>query len=461
MALKVYDIRSRTKSEFKPVHDDKVHVYVCGMTVQGPPHVGHLRAAIVADSVRRYLTASGYEVVLVHNFTDVDDKIIEKSTAEGVDYWEIANRNIEAYDRAIEALNVQPPTITPRASEHIPDIIALIEDLIAKGHAYASPRGDVYFEVGTHSPYGELSGCKVEELRAGQRIDVDDEKKHPEDFALWKAAKPGEPSWPSPWSDGRPGWHIECSAMAMRYCGETLDFHGGGVDLIFPHHENEIAQSRASTGKVFANHWMHHGMVNLGGEKMSKSSNHFFLATDVFARVDPQVVRFYLLTTHFRSPIEFSEERLAEAGGALGKLLKFVAEGAPGHPEVGAAALAADLEGKFSEAMDDDFNTAKAIGLLFEFVRDVNRRLAEAGADSSQVPEAAAGAVEKYLQLLGMRVVAPAEEEAPSAALQLLEARNAARAVKDWAKADEARDQLKDMGFAIEDRASGSVLRKV
>jgi len=326
VALKIYDTLTRAKREFEPIRPGQVGMYVCGMTVQGPPHVGHLRAAVVADVIRRYLRLAGYEVTLVHNFTDVDDKIIERSLEEGVDYWEIANRNIRAYLDAMEQLCVEPPTVMPKASEHIADIIALIQDLIDKGHAYASPCGDVYFEVGSFPGYGKLSGRRVDELRAGSRIEVGEEKRNPEDFALWKAAKPGEPAWTSPWGEGRPGWHIECSAMAMRYLGETVDLHGGGVDLVFPHHENELAQSEASTGKCFVHHWIQHGLVNLGGEKMSKSTKHFFLASDVFARVDPLVVRYYLSTTHYRSPIEFSDERLEEAATAPAKIQNFLSE---------------------------------------------------------------------------------------------------------------------------------------
>jgi cysteinyl-tRNA synthetase len=465
VALKIYDTFSRQKKEFVPIKPGHVGMYVCGMTVQGPPHVGHLRAAVVADVIRRYFVHLGYDVTLVHNFTDVDDKIIERAQEEGIDAWTIAKRNIDAYLQCVEKLQVQPPTIMPKASEHIDDIVALIQDLVDKDYAYPAANGDVYFAVERFPGYGKLSGRRVEELRAGARIEVGEEKRKPEDFALWKAAKPGEPAWPSPWGEGRPGWHIECSAMAMRYLGETVDLHGGGMDLVFPHHENELAQSEASTGKSFVHHWIQHGLVNLSGEKMSKSTHHFSLAEDVFATVDPLVVRYYLSTTHYRSPIEFSEERLEESRTALTKLWNFLSdENLDRAQDDGwGADLIADAERRFAEAMDDDFNTAKALGVIFELVRAVHRQQGEEGQQDSTagVPQPAAAAVAGMLELLGIPTAPSGVDPFPDEALRLLEERNAARSNRDWAKADQKRDQLTALGFSVEDRADGSVLRRI
>ncbi len=466
MTLRIHDNLSRTLKEFVPVAPGRVGMYVCGMTVQGPPHVGHLRAAVFGDVVRRFLVHRGYAVTLVHNFTDVDDKIIERAAAEQVDYRVIAERNIAAYEDATRRLNVGPPDVAPKASEHMAEIIALIADLIAKGHAYAGG-GDVYFAVSTYPRYGQLSGRRVEELRAGARIEVGEHKRAAEDFALWKGVKPGEPAWPSPWGAGRPGWHIECSAMAMRYLGPVLDLHGGGMDLVFPHHENELAQSEAATGRPFAHHWIQHGLVNLGGEKMSKSTQHFFLASDIFRDVDPEVVRYYLMTTHYRSPIEFSLERLREAEVALKRLRNFVADAAfaagsaagAGHPAVEALIGAAETE--FEAAIDDDLNTARAIAALFELAREVGRLRSEEGlggpafaasmARSGQVVGTLGG-------ILGLELAASGGA-IPEAAETLRAERERARAARDWARADALRAEIQTLGFAVEDHPGGSRLK--
>jgi cysteinyl-tRNA synthetase len=488
VGLRIYDNLTRTLKEFVPIHPGKVGIYVCGMTVQGPPHVGHLRAAVVGDVIRRYLEHRGYEVTLVHNFTDVDDKIIARAAEEQVDYRLIADRNMRAYDDAIHLLNVLPPTVAPKASEHMEEIIGLISDLVEKGHAYAAD-GDVYFDVGSFPGYGRLSGRRVEELRAGSRIEVDEAKRNPEDFALWKGSKPGEPAWPSPWGDGRPGWHIECSAMAMRYLGPVLDLHGGGMDLLFPHHENELAQSEAATGQAFVHHWVQHGLVNLAGEKMSKSTQHFFLAEDVFREVDPGVVRYYLMTTHYRSPIEFSKERLAEAGTALGKLKNFLADAdwlqgdaekgdrstggrlagaagggrapAPTHPEVDQLVSAA--EERFVAAMDEDFNTARAMATLFEMVREIGRLRTEehqSGEAFGRSVRQAAGALRKLAGVLGLPLEAESES-IPEAVESMRMERERARSARDWARADKIRDQLQSLGWAVEDHPGGSRLKKL
>jgi cysteinyl-tRNA synthetase len=479
VGLRIHDNLTRKLKDFVPVQAGKVGIYVCGMTVQGPPHVGHLRAAVVGDLIRRYLEYRGYEVTLVHNFTDVDDKIIERAAEEGVDYRVIADRNMQAYDDAIDRLGVLPPTVAPKASEHMEDITRLIADLIDKGHAYAAA-GDVYFEVGSFPGYGRLSGRRVEELRAGSRIEVGEAKRNPEDFALWKAAKPGEPSWPSPWGEGRPGWHIECSAMAMRYLGPVLDLHGGGMDLLFPHHENELAQSEAATGESFVHHWVQHGLVNLGGEKMSKSTQHFFLAEDVFREVAPGVVRYYLMTTHYRSPIEFSKERLAEAAVATGKLKNFLVDaewaqptvektdtnevggtGEVRHPEV-ERLIEAAREG-FHAAMDEDFNSARAIAALFEMVREIGRLRSEEGQGGSAFDSSVRRAGETLQTLgglLGLSFEAKSEP-VPEAAESLRKKRERARSAKEWARADAIRDELLELGFAVEDHPEGSRLKKL
>ncbi|UCG50640.1 MAG: cysteine--tRNA ligase, partial [Candidatus Latescibacterota bacterium] len=312
MSLRVYDTQRAKKLEFQPVHEGKVGVYFCGMTVQDKPHMGHMLAFVAGDMIRRYLEYKGYDVTFIQNFTDIDDKIIDKANEEGVDYTEVAERNIKAYFDAANALHIRPATLYPKATEHIQEIIDLIATLVEKGHAYEAG-GDVYFRVRTFDDYGKLSKRKVDDLMAGARIAVGEHKDDPLDFALWKGAKPDEPWWDSPWGRGRPGWHIECSAMSMKYLGETLDFHGGGEDLIFPHHENELAQSEAATGHPFVHFWLHNGLLNLKGEKMSKSTGHFFAMEDVLGEFSGEVVRFYLLSAHFRKPSEYSRERLEEA----------------------------------------------------------------------------------------------------------------------------------------------------
>ncbi|HTO90176.1 MAG TPA: cysteine--tRNA ligase [Candidatus Sulfotelmatobacter sp.] len=474
MTLRIYDTLTRDKREFVPVTPGQVRMYVCGMTVQNKPHVGHVRASLSGEVMRRYLEHLGYEVSYVYNFTDVDDKIIARANSEGVPWESVSERNIEAYLRFADLHNIERATVYPRATQHIPEMHAMIAGLIAKGHAYAAG-GDVYFDVRSKSDYGKLSGRRVDELREGYRIEPGEAKRDPLDFALWKGSKPGEPAWDSPWGPGRPGWHIECSAMAMRYLGETFDIHGGGQDLIFPHHENEIAQSEAFTGKPPANFWSENGMVNLGGEKMSKSTGNLFFIEDIAEQVDPEVVRYYLLSTHYRSPIEFTLERLKEAGVAYARLRSpleragaWTGELSPPPKGVGAIAAAAGVGGwlgeavaladrEFHESMDDDFNTARAIGHLFDLSRAVNRALDEG------VGAEARGAARALLQLgavLGMFWRAPATEEWPAEVLALVRAREAARKSRNWGESDRLRDQLKSQGVLVEDTASGPKLRR-
>ena len=461
--LRVYDTLTASKREFVPVQPGRVGMYVCGMTVQDKPHVGHIRASLSGDLMRRYLQHLGLEVTYVYNFTDVDDKIIERANQEGLEFGAVSERNIEAYLRYADLHNIQRATVYPRATQHIAEILSLISRLIDVGVAYAAA-GDVYYEVRKKSDYGKLSKRNVDDMRAGARIEVGEHKRDPLDFVLWKGAKPGEPSWPSPWGPGRPGWHIECSAMSMKYLGDQLDIHGGGQDLIFPHHENEIAQSEAATGKPFANFWTENGMVNLSGDKMSKSTGLLLYAEDIAARFDPEVVRYYLLSTHYRSPIEFSEERLTEAGVGYQRLRTPLeraqvwsgeaADGELGGPLKQAADQA---QARFHEAMEDDFNSAKALGHLFDFAREVNRAFDEG---LSLEAGHAAHHLLRLGQILGLFWKAPARAEWPPEVLELVEAREAARKSRDWARADQARSRLLELGAVVEDSAEGPRLKR-
>ena len=462
MSLRIYDTMTREKREFVPITPGRVGMYVCGMTVQDKPHVGHIRASLSGDLMRRYLTHLGYDVVYVYNFTDVDDKIIDRANQEGVEYTSVSERNIEAYLRYADLHNVQRATHYPRATRHIGEILTLIGALVDKGFAYAAG-GDVYFEVRRKPDYGKLSGRNVDELRAGARIEVGEAKRDPLDFALWKGAKPGEPAWDSPWGPGRPGWHIECSAMSMKYLGENFDLHGGGQDLIFPHHENEIAQSEAATGRPFANFWTENGLVNLGGEKMSKSTGKLFFIEDIAREADPEVVRCYLLSTHYRSPIDFSPERLSEAAVAYQRLRSPLERaGAWSHsdasPPTGALGEAvAEAGRRFHEAMDDDFNSARAIGHLFDLSREVNRALDE-GVGPDAV--AASAALLRLGGILGLFWKEPAGETWPQEILALVQEREAARKARDWKRADAIRSQLLAQGAVVEDGPAGPKLKR-
>ena len=470
--MRIYDNLRRRKEEFVPLNKDFVGMYVCGMTVQDKPHIGHMFSAIAADAIRRYLEYKGYNVRYIYNFTDVDDKIIHKSNEEKIPWQEIAARNIEAFHKYARLLGIKPATVYPKATEHITEIVDMVKKIVDKGHAYESG-GDVYFAVDTWPGYGKLSGRKLDELRAGARVDPGEKKRNPLDFALWKAAKPGEPSWESPWSSGRPGWHIECSAMSMKYLGESFDIHGGGQDLIFPHHENEIAQAEAATGKPFVQFWIENGLVNLTGEKMSKSTKHFLAVEDICAEVDPETLRFYLLSTHYSSPTEFSMERLSEADAGLERLKNALRNAAivsaevdqsvvqPADGELSAAT--AEARKKFVEAMDDDFNSARALGCLFDLARVMNKQV-EAGI-VSPAERAAVGSAAVAMRELG-RVLGlfwkdeDAAQQIPDDVKELLTQREAARNRKDWARADELRKLVDSKGYTIEDRPGGPVLRR-
>jgi cysteinyl-tRNA synthetase len=452
-------------------------MYVCGMTVQAPPHVGHMRSFFVADVIRRIFRARGVDVTLVQNFTDIDDKIIAKANAEGIGFRELAERNIAAYFEAADWLGIQRASHYPRATEHIPEILELIGDLVAKGYAYPAG-GDVFFDVTKKEGYGELSGKNIEDLRAGVRIEVDEHKRHPVDFVLWKGAKPGEPFWESRWGPGRPGWHIECSAMAMKYLGPTLDLHGGGRDLIFPHHENERAQSEASTGRTFCRHWIESGMVNLGGQKMSKSTGVLFSVEDVRKVTDPASLRLLLLSTHYRSPIEFSRERLAECRTALDRIENFLsaarfitskpfepnpAQGDEGDVLMSVATELGRLSQDAEEALEDDFNTAGAIGKIFEIVR-IGNSIAAEGVSTGlhrDIVRRASGLISLLGKTLGLDFedVRSAPTEAPPEVLSLVQEREQARRSRNWAAADQLRAKIRDLGYVVEDRQEGPLVK--
>ncbi len=476
MTLKVYDTQRAKKVEFKPVHEGKVGIYFCGMTVQDKPHMGHMLAFVAGDMIRRYLEYKGYEVEYIQNFTDIDDKIIDKANTEGVDYKEVAERNIAAYFAAAEALHIKPATRYPKATEHIGEIVELIRKLVDKGHAYEAG-GDVYFRVRTFSSYGKLSKRKVDDLMSGARIAVGEQKDDPLDFALWKASKPNEPGWESPWGRGRPGWHIECSAMSMKYLGETLDFHGGGEDLIFPHHENELAQSEAATGNPFVHFWLHNGLLNLRGEKMSKSTGHFFAMHDVLEEYPGEVCRFYFLSAHFRKQTEYSRERLEEAKRSyerlylacvsidenIGKLGESPGISSPAGKALGEAAEKA--RASFFTAMDDDFNSAAALGCVFDLVKTYYKLVDEGGATVTQdrkALEATKNAVIVFDKVLGIfpRGYPALTVEVPEEVARLVSARQEARKARDFRKADEIRAQLDKLGYIVEDTAEGVRVRR-
>ncbi len=449
--------------DFEPRDAGKVSMYVCGATVQSKPHVGHGRYAVVFDVVRRYFEWLGYEVTYVRNITDVDDKIINAANEMGISTNEVVELADSAFRSAYEALRVAPPDIEPRATEHISEMIAMIEALIERDHAYEAD-GDVYFVVRSFPQYGRLSGRNIDELRSGERIEPGEHKRDPLDFAVWKAAKPGEPSWPSPWGPGRPGWHIECSAMAQKYLGDGFDIHGGGNDLVFPHHENEIAQAEAAGHVPFVNYWMHNGLLNLSGEKMSKSTGHVVDLVEGIDKYTPGAVRLFYLRTHYRKPLEFSEESLVDARASLDRMWAFRRR-VSGPVED--APLAAAIEA-FQGAMNNDLDNAGALAVLFDVIRDGNRRL-DAGEEAGPwiaaydeiigvlglaEPGAALDDVADNVAALAAELGATdvAGEDAIDA---LIELRAAARADKEWAKADQIRDGLAELGIVLEDTPHG------
>ncbi len=464
--MQIYNTMTRRKEELVPLKPGEISIYVCGPTVYSFIHIGNARPLIVFDTLRRYLEYRGYKVKFVQNFTDVDDKVIRRANEDGCSIRDVAEKYIAEYYKDAEALNVKKATVAPRATEHMDEIISLIKGLIEKGHAYPADNGDVYFAVRSYDSYGKLTGQSIESLESGARIDPGEHKRDPLDFALWKSAKPGEPSWDSPWGKGRPGWHIECSAMSMSILGETFDIHAGGKDLIFPHHENEIAQSEACTGKPFARYWMHNGHINIEGQKMSKSLGNFRNVRDIISEFDPNVLRLFMLSAHYASPINFRRELMEQTAAAYERLCtarerlrEAQTANNPNAEEEGA--FAAALEGykqSFIEAMDDDLNTADAIGVLFELVRAVNTFVTEKR--SKAAIDNAARAFDEITGVLGISTDAKSEEF-PEEAVRLLNERTEARAAKNWALADELRNRLAQLGFAVEDSKQGAKLKRI
>ncbi|HET60437.1 MAG TPA: cysteine--tRNA ligase [Chloroflexi bacterium] len=462
MSLRLYSTLTRKKEDFETIEPGKVRMYVCGPTVYDKAHIGHAMSAIVFDIVRRYLMYRGYEVTYVMNFTDVDDKIIKRANESGEDSFQLGERLIADYQQNLVDLNVLPASIHPRATQEIDGIIAMIEELIAKGAAYHA-NGDVYFRVDKDDDYGKLAHRNLDDMQAGARIEVNPHKENPMDFALWKTAKPGEPAWDSPWGKGRPGWHIECSAMNRRHLGDQIDIHGGGNDLIFPHHENEIAQTETITGKPFARYWMHNGMLQLNGEAMSKSTGNMIRIEEFLAEHDADVMRMMILNASYRGPLTYTDEVVAMAEKAIERLksaFKPALPGAKGLPPAGADALTAQGEqtrANFIAAMDDDINTAGALGHLFELVKAINVTRDE-GAQDEQLADAQA-VLRELTEVLGLRLQDADKAGQGDAAkfIDLLVAlRSEVRARKLFDLSDKIRGSLKELGVAIEDSREGS-----
>ena len=470
MMLTVYNTMTRRKEEFHPLRAGEVSIYCCGVTPYNDPHIGNARPFVTWDVIRRYLVRKGYRVRYVQNFTDVDDKIINAANHEGVTWKEISDRYITAYFKAMDALGVRHADVFPRVSETMEDIIRMITVLIDRGYAYVTAAGDVYYSVEAFERYGCLSGRRLDDMEAGARIEINETKRHPMDFALWKAAKPGEPSWGSPWGQGRPGWHIECSAMSVKYLGEAFDFHGGGNDLIFPHHENEIAQAEPCIDgdDKFARYWLHNGFITVDNEKMSKSMNNFFMVKDILKEFSGEVIRFFILQTHYRSPLDFSDERLREAQTALDRLrntkniaMELITR--DGHADT-ALELAQQAElflHDFDVAMDDDFNTALALSQMFGLSKEINRYYQEVERGTAFDAKNFARALDAYQTMASIIGIfeyeKPVADDGLAAELMklIIEIRQDARERKDWLLADRIRDGLKENGIALEDTPNG------
>ncbi len=457
--LKIYNTLTRKKEIFKPIVEGKVGLYVCGMTVYDYCHIGHARVMVIFDIVARYFRYSGYDLTYVRNVTDIDDKIIKRANDNSEDINSLTERYIDAMHEDERALNVLPPDIEPKATESMDDIIKMIILLFEKGLAYTGSNGDVFYAVAKFDGYGNLSGKKLEDLQAGERVDIDKAKKDPLDFVLWKKAKASEPSWNSPWGRGRPGWHIECSAMSTCCLGNHFDIHGGGMDLQFPHHENEIAQSEGATGEQFVNLWMHNGFVRVDDEKMSKSLGNFFTVREVLRKYRAETIRFLIITSHYRSPLNYSDESLDEAGASLTRLYTAL-RGI--NPE---GDVLVSYQERFNKAMDDDFNTAEAIAVLFEIANELNKAKSGDGESSQSL----AATLIHLGDILGIMQENPETFlqaslgsdglSADAIELQIAE-RIAAKQNKDWAKADQVRDQLKEQGIILEDNPSGTTWRR-
>ncbi|CNH65735.1 cysteinyl-tRNA synthetase [Yersinia massiliensis] len=459
--LKIFNTLSRQKEEFKPIHAGKIGMYVCGITIYDLCHIGHGRTFVAFDVVSRYLRYLGYSLTYVRNVTDVDDKIIKRAIENNETCEQLTTRMLVEMHKDFDALNLERPDLEPRATHHIPEIIAMVEQLIARDHAYVASNGDVMFAVDSDPDYGLLSRQDLDQLQAGARVEVADVKRNPMDFVLWKMSKPGEPSWESPWGLGRPGWHIECSAMNSKQLGTHFDIHGGGSDLMFPHHENEIAQSTCAHDGPYVNYWMHSGMVMIDKEKMSKSLNNFFTIRDVLAYYDAETVRYFLMSGHYRSQLNYSEENLKQARASLERLYTALR----GTETNAVPAGGAEFEARFRAAMDDDFNTPEAYSVLFDIAREVNRLKTE----DITAANSLAAELRKLARVLGLL------EQDPEVFLQsgaqtdgdevakieaLIKQRNDARSSKDWALADSARDQLNELGIVLEDGPQGTTWRR-
>jgi cysteinyl-tRNA synthetase len=465
VALQIYNTLSRTKETFVPGEQGKVRIYVCGVTVYDVCHVGHARALVMFDVVYRYLKFLGNDVVFVRNFTDVDDKIIQRANAEGVASSALAERYIAEFQRDSRSLDLWSPEREPKATEHIAEMVALISRLEEKGLAYQVD-GDVFFEIERFPGYGKLSGKKIEELEVGARVDVDARKKHPVDFALWKRSKEGEPAWDSPWGKGRPGWHIECSAMSSKYLGQPFDIHGGGMDLIFPHHENEIAQSEGAFDRPLARYWMHNGHVTVHGEKMSKSLGNFFTIKEVVEKYDPLALRQYLISSHYRSQLNFSLQGLEEAGRGIERIYETLERLGP-FAVAGDGRLDEALLGEFCAAMDDDFNTPRAMAVIFEEVRNLNRLADEGNTGGLSVRLVTLQKMAEVLGLLDKEPQAFARRKkdrwlkehglTAEGIEELVRKRDRARSEKRWDEADRIRGELKQQGILVEDSPQGTI----
>jgi cysteinyl-tRNA synthetase len=475
VSVVVYNTLTQQKEEFKPLKNKVVNMYVCGITPYDEVHLGHARCYVAFDIIRRYLEYKGYTVNHIQNFTDIDDKIIKRAQEKNIPPLELAQKNIDAYFQDVNVLNIKPAKQYPRVTEHIPDIIKMVEKLVNNGNAYVVD-GDVYFRVASFPGYGKLSKRELDQLKAGARVDVDERKESPLDFALWKKEKSGEPSWPSPWGNGRPGWHIECSAMSLGELKiDTLDIHGGGQDLIFPHHENEIAQSEAITGKPFAKYWLHNGFVTINKEKMSKSLGNFFTLKEIYKKYNPQIVRLFLISQHYRSPIDFSENKLEEMSRAqerfttalcnIREMVDRISTAIAINEKTAPPKLITKAEAKFEQAMDDDFNTAEAVAVLYEIVTAINIAMEKDNVDLMEVSYLAKTLIKlgKVLGLFPAGEVLPKSEDilkgkdiSQPEIKRLIAQREEARRNKQWSESDRIRDILSAKGIFIEDTAHGT-----
>ena len=464
--MHIYNTLTRKKEELVPIEPNHIRIYACGPTVYNYIHIGNARPICAFDVLRRYLKYRGYEVTYVQNFTDVDDKIIRRANEEGVPASELSERYIREYKTDAHGLNVMDADIHPKVTENMDLIIDMVKKLVESGHAYES-NGDVYFRTTSFADYGKLSGQPMEELQAGARIDVNDQKENPLDFAVWKAAKPGEPYWESPWGKGRPGWHIECSAMSTHYLGDTLDLHCGGQDLIFPHHENEIAHSEAATGKAFSHYWMHNGYINIDNKKMSKSLGNFFTVREVAEQYGYEVIRYMMIQAHYRSPINYCKELLDACKASLERLYtcrhtldRAIAAAPAGDCSEAAKELFAQREQQFITAMDDDLNTADGITALFELARELNRMSADATTPKGQL-EAGAKLFDSLTDVLGILYQRKQEDAIPAEVQTLIEERAAARKAKNFAEADRLRDAIAALGYRVKETRQGTQIEKL